>query len=85
MVTTIFAGIGLLLALLGWAYQLGFMGARVLRSERDIAELKQEQTRIEREFREEVRRSFTELGGKIDALPCHNPRWDKEQCDRKTF
>jgi hypothetical protein len=68
------------LALLGWAYQLGFMGARVLRSEKDISTLQLKQERAEKEQRDEVKQVLEKVLAKIDELPCHNPGWKKEQC-----
>lgn len=76
----IFAGIALLVSLLGWAYQLGFLGARVNRSEQDIAELKRIQTQSERDFRAEMRESFGKVYSKLDELPCKNSGFTKEKC-----
>jgi hypothetical protein len=79
-VMAVVAAFALLLSLLGWAYQLGFFAARVSRSEKDIAELKEKDTQIEKDFRTEVREGFGKLYAKIDELPCHNPGWGKDKC-----
>lgn len=78
----IIAGLALtlLLALLGWAYQLGFLGARVQRNEKDIGELKIKQDQNEKDLRTEIRDSFNKVYQKIDDLPCHNPAWKKDHC-----
>jgi hypothetical protein len=68
------------LAILGWAYQLGFMGARVQRNEKDIDALKAKQERNDKDMRTEIRESFNKVYQKLDDLPCHNPKWDREGC-----
>jgi Tfp pilus assembly protein PilO len=77
----------LVLAILGWVYQLGRQDARQSRSEADIQELKALQqackashTQDEKDLRLEIRESFNKVYSKIDALPCHNPGWKKEAC-----
>jgi hypothetical protein len=78
----------LLLAILGWAYMLGFSNARIVRNERDIEtiniklECAQKVTqKREDEFRKEIRESFEKTFKKIDDLPCHNPGWSKGDCE----
>jgi hypothetical protein len=70
----------LLIALLGWVYQLGFMGARVIRNEKDVAEIKSRQEQNEKDLRTEVKDGFSKVYQKIDDLPCHNPGWRKDHC-----
>ena len=70
----------LLIALLGWVYQLGFMGARVIRNEKDVAEIKSRQEQNEKDLRTEVKEGFSKVYQKIDDLPCHNPGWRKDGC-----
>ena len=77
---TVFAGAGLLLALLGWVYQLGFSAARILRNEKDIEELRNKVEDREVKFREEVRDNFKGLYRKIDELPCKNLGWKRDDC-----
>ena len=69
--TSIFAGIGFVLALLGWAFNLGILSARVVRSEKDMETM-----------RTETRENQRLLFEKIDKLPCHNPGWkpSKGEC-----
>lgn len=64
---------GLVIALLGWAYQLGYMQARVNRNEKDVDALN-------KEFRKEISESLRRIHEKIDQLPCKNPGWSKEKC-----
>ncbi|HSW40406.1 MAG TPA: hypothetical protein VLL97_13035 [Acidobacteriota bacterium] len=70
----------LVLALLGWAYQLGRSDARLGRNEKDIAEIKARRDQNERDTRHEIKEGFDKVYAKLDALPCHNPRWHKENC-----
>ena len=63
----------LITALLGWAYQLGYMQARVNRAERDI-------DMLNREFKKEISESLRRIHEKIDDLPCKNPGWRKDDC-----
>lgn len=77
---TIFAGAGLLLALLGWVYQLGFSGARLVRNEKDIEDLRKRFEEREMVFRNEVRDSFQRIYQKLDELPCKNPGWKRDDC-----
>jgi hypothetical protein len=79
--------IALTLTLLGWAYQLGRGDARLARNEKDIskvetsvADLKTERAQIEREGRREISEGFDKVYQKLDALPCHTPRWNKDDC-----
>jgi type II secretory pathway pseudopilin PulG len=72
-VMAVLAALGLVLALLGWAYQLGRSDARTTRNEQDIAEVRQL-------LQTQVRASFEKVYEKIDSLPCHNPGWNKERC-----
>lgn len=87
LITTILAGAGLLLALLGWVYQLGFLSARIVRNEKDIEKLAQDIKEHEKNtelkdsnWRKEIRESFGKIYQKIDELPCKNPGWNKESC-----
>ena len=68
--------ITLLIALLGWAWQIGFMSARIHRNEKDLKEIRDN----EKEMRIEIRECFDKVYKKIDSLPCHNPKWDRGQC-----
>jgi len=83
-------GLALVMAVLGWAYQLGYQGAKVTRSTQDIKTLTEDLKLISdrmvkhhedrglhtgEEWREEVRTSLTRLESKIDALPCK--RWPR--------
>jgi hypothetical protein len=77
----------LVLAILGWAYMLGFSNARLIRNERDIEamNMKLDSARKitqdrEDEFRKEIRESFEKTYRKLDELPCHNPGWSKKNC-----
>ena len=72
--------ITLALALLGWAYQLGFMGARVQRNERDIIELGRKQDAHAESLRIQMTTGFEKVYEKLDALPCHNPGWREDKC-----
>ncbi len=80
MLPVIFSGLGFVLALLGWAYQLGFMSARINRNEKDIEELKKSAAQNDKDFRSEMREGFGKVYTKIDELPCHNPGWKKDKC-----
>lgn len=75
--TLVIAGlmIPLLLSLLGWAYQLGRSDARTSRNEKDIADLQKLREENARELRESITANFDKVYVKLDALPCHNPRW----------
>jgi len=66
--------VALILTLLGWAYQLGFSGARLSRSEKDIEELKKN----EKEYRQDLGKSLERIYDKLEALPCKAA--DKEKC-----
>lgn len=66
--------IALVIALLGWAYQLGYANARINRNEKDISSLN-------KEFRKEVTDSLRRLHDKFDKLPCKNPGWKQDKCD----
>jgi len=66
--------VALVLTLLGWAYQLGFSGARLSRSEKDILELKSN----EKEYRSELGKNLDRIYDKLDALPCRTA--DKDRC-----
>lgn len=86
-IMTILAAAGLLLALLGWAYQLGFLGAKVQRNVIDIEKLnkelddyKKESSKQDMEWRKEIRESFDKVYRKIDELPCKKPGWKRENC-----
>lgn len=70
----------LIIALLGWIYQLGFMGARVQRNEKDIDDLKKTHDQNEKDLRTEIRESFNKVYAKLDSLPCKNPRWNGDDC-----
>lgn len=79
--------VGFTLALLGWAYQLGRGDARISRNEKDItkveesiATLNTERAQTERDGREEMTKGFDKVYQKLDALPCHNPRFNKDAC-----
>ena len=76
----VIASITLLLALLGWAYQLGRSDARTSRNEQDIARLQQQRDEDEKDLKAELRGSFDKVYKKIDDLPCHNPGWRKDKC-----
>jgi hypothetical protein len=76
--------IAIVLAVLGWAYQLGRSDARLHRNEKDIAEIKssrvdcrRDHDSFEKDLRREMRESFLKVYEKLDALPCHNPGWGK--------
>jgi hypothetical protein len=75
----ILAGVGILLtlilALLGWAYQLGFMASRVDRLQKDIDELKQR----DKDFKQEINANLIRIYDKLEALPCKNSS-EKEKC-----
>ena len=81
---------GLAMAVLGWAYQLGYLGAKVSRSDQDIKDLTSDikavndrmvQHHEDRglhigvEWRQEVREALARLEEKLDKLPCK--RWTK--------
>jgi hypothetical protein len=66
----------LLLAFLGWAYQLGFFSARISRAERDINELKETKKQEHAAIALKIESNFTKIFDKIDQLPCHNPKWN---------
>ena len=73
--------IGFVLALLGWAYQMGFLSARIVRNEKDIMELRAKSDQSEKDLRLQLSESFSKVYEKLDALPCHNPGWGKgERC-----
>jgi hypothetical protein len=78
----VIAGLGLtlLIALLGWVYQLGFMSARIIRNEKDVADIKNRQEQNERDLRADIKDGFSRVFEKLDDLPCHNPGWRKDGC-----
>jgi hypothetical protein len=70
----------LLIALLGWAYQLGFLSNKIQRSEKDIAEINGKLVQNEKDLKGEMRDNFRLMFDKIDGLPCHNPGWKRGDC-----
>ena len=77
---------GMLIALLGWAYQLGFMASRVTRGESDIRNLQERMTNHHErtdlhpsdEWRKEIRERFDRFDTKLDNLPCKTCPISKE-------
>lgn len=87
IIMAVFAGLALLVSLLGWAYQLGRSDARLSRNEQDVlklnaqVELLQAQREADAEkLRTQISAGFSKIYEKIDALPCHKPGWGKEAC-----
>jgi hypothetical protein len=87
-VLAVVAGLGFLLSLLGWGYQLGFFAARLTRNEQDVNDIRNKDVvdihrktdQMERDFKEEVRSGFDKVYAKLDNLPCRNLGWGKENC-----
>jgi Tfp pilus assembly protein PilO len=87
IVMAVCAVVALVLSLAGWFYQLGRSDARLSRNEKDVAELKatlaqrdQTQKEYERDLRADLKESFGKVYAKLDALPCHNIGWKREDC-----
>jgi hypothetical protein len=77
----------LIMSFLGWAYMLGFSNAKIGRNEKDIEKVNQDISECSRneavktaDFRKEMLAGFNKIYDKIDNLPCHNPKWNKEDC-----
>lgn len=79
-ITDVGVAITLILAILGWAYQLGRSDARTSRNEQDIAKLQQQRESDLDKLTNKISDGFSKVYEKIDDLPCHNPGWNKDGC-----
>jgi hypothetical protein len=77
----------ILVALAGWAYQLGVMNSRVVENSRALRELQDRMTQHHEdvskhtsdEWRAELRLTLHRLEAKIDQLPCKVPEFCRAQ------
>jgi len=87
LVAVLIASAALLLSILGWAYQLGYSNARIVRNERDIDAIQRDMKdralafqKREDDLRKDISEGFERLYRKLDELPCHSPKWTKDMC-----